>query len=131
MSEKNKPSAQPPAGFPLPDPAQWREAYGQFWQQSAAQWDQFLRDPLFLSAMGTFLEQTQNQTALAQQMAGGTLRMMNLPTHEDFQELIQSIEGLREQMAELCQRLDRLAPEKGRDAKAARRSTVKRARKRA
>lgn len=128
MSERSKQSAKPPVGFPLPDPAQWREAYDQFWQQSGVQWDQFLRHPLFLSAMAGFLEQSQQQAARAQQFTGGAMQMMNLPTHEDFQELIQSIEALREQMAELCQRLDSAGTS---NPSAAKRPAARRERKRA
>jgi hypothetical protein len=131
MSERSKQSAKPPVGFPLPDPAQWREAYDQFWQQSGVQWDQFLRHPLFLSAMAGFLEQSQQQAARVQQVTGGMMQMMNLPTHEDFQELIQSVEALRASVAELCQRLDRLPQKTGTSKQAAgKRPAVKRVRKR-
>lgn len=132
MSERTRQSAKPPESLPLPDPAQMREAFDQFWQQSGTQWDQFLRSPFFLSTMAGFLEQSQQQAARAQQVTGGMMQMMNLPTHEDFQELIQGIEALREQMAELCRLLERLPPKTGTSAQAAgRRPAVKRARKRA
>ncbi len=132
MSERAKQAES----LPLPDPAQMREAFDQFWQQSGTQWDQFLRSPLFLSTMAGFLEQSQQQAARAQQVTGGMMQMMNLPTHEDFQELVQGIEALRQQMAELCRLLERLPPKTGQKTgktsqAAGQRPAVKRARKRA
>ncbi|MBI3952172.1 MAG: hypothetical protein HY314_17120 [Acidobacteria bacterium] len=94
---------------PLPDPVSaFKELYDQVWKQAAEQWDQVLRNPLFLSTMAATMEQSMNLTARVQEMVATTLKAMNLPTHHDLQEIKNSIQALRSDVTELHRKIDEL-----------------------
>jgi polyhydroxyalkanoate synthesis regulator phasin len=105
-------SRQPEEGQkPLPDPiSAFKQLYDQAWRQAAEQWDQLLRNPLFLSTMATNIEQAMNLTARVQEMVANTLKTMNLPTRDDVQQIKSSVQALRQEVAELHRKIDNLQP---------------------
>jgi hypothetical protein len=96
---------------PLPDPiSAFKQWYDQAWKQTAEQWDQLLRHPLFLSTMAANVEHAMNLTARVQEMVANTLKTMNLPTRDDVQQIKRSVQALRDEVAELHRKIDNLQP---------------------
>lgn len=81
----------------------------QFWKSAADQWDQLARHPAFLSTMAAAMEQSLNLMARVQELVATTLKTMNVPTRDDIEQLRNSVEALREEVAELHRKLDERA----------------------
>jgi hypothetical protein len=107
-----------------PDPVgAFKELYDHVWKQAAEQWDQVLRNPMFLSTMAATLEHSMNLTARVQEMVATTLKTMNLPTRDDLQEIKGGIHALRAEVTELHRKVDNLSAPPTKTKKQPRRSS--------
>ena len=110
MSDEKKKPPESDNAFPNPL-KMFGEMYDQALRQTAEQWEETARSPLFLATMANNVEQTMQMQRQLQEMMTTALQALNLPTKEDFLRLVEKIDELGSKLAEIDARLDRLAAE--------------------
>ena len=101
--EKEMPFANPMKMF--------SDIYNQTLKQTAEQWEETARNPLFLAAMANNVEQTMQMQKQMQEMISTSLEALNLPTKDDFLRLGEKIDQLNSSISEINRKLDRLGGE--------------------
>lgn len=80
------------------------EMYEKMMRQTAEQWEEVARNPLFLSAMSANVDQNLSLQNQMQKLIETTLAAMNLPTRNDVLALGQKIDKLSEEISSLRQK---------------------------
>ncbi|MBS1797299.1 MAG: phasin family protein [Acidobacteria bacterium] len=104
MSDETKNQDEPKASIPNPLEI-FGEMYRETLKQSAAQWEETARSPLFMALMANNVEQTMQLQRQMQEMVATAVRALNLPSKEDFLALSEKIDRLAAQLAALDARL--------------------------
>jgi hypothetical protein len=112
MPRAKKPTTDKPAPtktLPTDPTAFAREMYDQFWKQTEDKWGQLTRNPAFMSMMSTAVEQSQHLTGRIQDVVSTTLKAMNIPTRDDYKQLVKKFDRLSDQIDELISKIEERA----------------------
>lgn len=116
MSDEKKTSSDAESAFPNPM-KMFTDIYNQTLKQTAEQWEDVARSPMFLAAMANNVENAMQMQKQMQEMLTSALQALNLPTKEDYLLLVEKINQLNTSLSEINAKLDRLA-RKGKSSKA-------------
>lgn len=112
MPRAKKPTTDKPAptkALPTDPTAFAREMYDQFWKQTEDKWGQLTRNPAFMSMMSAAVEQSQHLTGRIQEVVSTTLKAMNIPTRDDYKQLVKKFDRLSDQIDELISKIEERA----------------------
>ena len=87
------------------------DMYNETLKQTAEQWEETARNPMFLAAMANNVEQTMQMQKQMQEMVNISLQALNLPTKDDFLLLIEKISQISSSISEINAKLDNLVKE--------------------
>src|ERR1043165_7525730 len=82
------------------------DMYNQTLKQTAEQWEETARNPMFLAAMANNVEQTMQMQKQMQEMVNTSFQALNLPTKDDFLLLIEKMAQLSSSISEINSKLD-------------------------
>ncbi len=75
---------------PFPNPMKmFSEIYNRTLKQTAEQWEETARNPLFLAAMANNVEQSMQMQKQMQEMITTSLQALHLPTKDDILLLVE------------------------------------------
>lgn len=94
----------------------FRGMYDNVMKQTAEQWEEAARNPMFVAQMANNFEQSMQMQKQMREMLETSLKTLNLPSKDDILLLTEKVNSLQKELIKVNEKLDLIIEGKGKKA---------------